>query len=1365
MPHRGLRQDLAIILAFFILAVLFFWPVTLGGKTLLPADSAFAWQPWKSYAAEAGVSTPHNALLGDLYLENYAWKRFIVRCLRERTLPLWNPYILSGVPFLAAGQHSAMYPLSALFYLLPLWLAYGWFAALHLFLAGTLTYLFSRTLGVGHLGSGIAGLAFEFSGFIVIRNVFPMIIAAAVWLPLILTCIERIVARAERGESSFMQHLPEMALGAVAVGLVFLAGHPEMYYYVALISAAYALWRLGGLGLRRRSWRALLSPASCLALLAILGVGLGCAQWLPLFDLVRSNFRQGSVSFRDLLGWAYPRRHVVALLLPDFFGNPSHHSYWDPFTRQRLPATINALGQEIDTIFWGIKNYVEGACYVGTLTLLLAPLALLHGRGKRRWFFALLALLALLFAFGSPLYILVFKLPGLNQVHSPFRWIYAYNLCMAMLAGMGADALLHDRDAASGGISWWQRTAHALAHHLPRLALAGGLALLGALALSLLLKDHAAALAERVMQQLAKAPEAFADGRMFYAYQFRNLLLFGGTLTLGGALLIWGERGALRGRPRRALTWGILAALVLVGELFVIGQGFFPAVDPRLVGYRTPAIEFLMADDDLFRITTYVGDDEKPLNANTPWLYDIQDVRGYDSIIPRQYVETMEIVSQQSELLYNRIAPLFTRQPEALEAPLLDMLNVKYVVTNPNRRIEARGYDLVYDGEVRIYRNEEALPRAFWVPQALVFPDPQARREALCTFDPRQVVILEEQPQANGSDVAAVDAPPQVTITHYSPNEVLIACDTAAPGLLVLGDSYAADWLAFIRPADTDDPNLAEQRLKIYRANGNFRAVAVPAGQHVVRFKYSPNSVKFGLYLSFLSGVIVALGAALWGWTRWRGLRGATDDAVQRVAINTAAPIALNLTNKIIDMAFAMLMLRILGPSDAGNYYLAVVVIAWFDILINFGLNTLVTRDVARDHAHASRYLANTVLLRGGLWAASIPILLLFFGVRHLTRPLEPATILAICLFWVGLLPSNVAASLAAIFTAYERMEVPAAITTVTTLLRVTLGTVALVLAMGYVGLAAVSILVNIITLIVLYAQLSRHLFRPHLEVDWPFQRRMFRESYPLMINLLLATLFFKVAVLLLEWFLGSRVVGWYSTAYKYVDAVQLVPAYFTMAIFPLMARYAATSKESLLRAYRLAIKLLVMVALPLATLGWALSRPLIAILGGSQYLPHAAWILRVMVWYMPLGFINSVTQYVLISLEQQRFLTRAFAIGLGFSVLANLVCISRYGYLASAYVAIASELALLVPFYVGVRRHLAPIPWVGLLWKPLFCALPMPALWLLLPEGLRPLGLLFGLGMYAIGLVALRALDAAEREAMRRVAPMERIIPRLVRR
>jgi len=355
------------LLLLLALPLILFWPVTVGSKTLIPADNLYQWQPYRSFAIQEGVpSPPHNELLSDLVLENLVWKRFIVQSLQAREIPLWNPYLFAGVPFLAAGQHSALYPLSVLFYVLPLTRAYGLFTVLQLWLAGAFMYLFARVLRQGRFAALIAGVTYQISAFFVVSVVFSMIIAAAAWLPLLLAVIERIVSKQEEKGGGPFVPIVYIIVGALALGTHVLAGHPEILVYTLLVMAVYALARLLMLWRRVGDWRSPLRLALWLGFMVALGLGLGSIQLVPLFELVTRSFREGSVSYADVVGWAYPSRQIITFFVPDFFGNPAHHGYWDLVSRQWVAA---------ERIFWGIKNYVEAGSYVGLLPLLLALVA------------------------------------------------------------------------------------------------------------------------------------------------------------------------------------------------------------------------------------------------------------------------------------------------------------------------------------------------------------------------------------------------------------------------------------------------------------------------------------------------------------------------------------------------------------------------------------------------------------------------------------------------------------------------------------------------------------------------------------------------------------------------------------------------------------------------------------------------------------------------------------------------------------------------------------------------------------------------------------------------------------------------------
>ncbi len=365
-------------------------------------------------------------------------------------------------------------------------------------------YIFARVLRLRIPAALFSGIVFMFSGFLIVSVVFTMFIAAVVWLPLLLAVIEWIIRKQEEKGATSYSPIPYVVVGALIVGVMILAGHPELIYYTLLVAGAYsgvrllaAWWVIGRSKNKDRisddpangdnfgppisifDLRSLfiLRLAIWLLVMVFLGVALGAIQLIPLLELVPMNFREGSASLAQVRGWAWPSRHILTFPLPNIFGSPSHHGWFDIWTRQWNPATVNALGEPIDNIFWGIKNYVEGGNYLGVVTWVLAAIAVVErvasGVGRilsRRdisdsvtihhsqftihnsqfsprpvhtWFFASLAALSLLFAFGTPLYaILFYGLPGWDQLHSPFRWVFPFTVSMAVLGGVGLNVLL-----------------------------------------------------------------------------------------------------------------------------------------------------------------------------------------------------------------------------------------------------------------------------------------------------------------------------------------------------------------------------------------------------------------------------------------------------------------------------------------------------------------------------------------------------------------------------------------------------------------------------------------------------------------------------------------------------------------------------------------------------------------------------------------------------------------------------------------------------------------------------------------------------------------------------------------------------------
>ncbi len=247
--------------------------------------------------------------------------------------------------------------------------------------------------------------------------------------------------------------------------------------------------------------------------------------------------------------------------------------------------------------------------------------------------------------------------------------------------------------------------------------------------------------------------------------------------------------------------------------------------------------------------------------------------------------------------------------------------------------------------------------------------------------------------------------------------------------------------------------------------------------------------------------------------------------------------------------------------------------------------------------------------------------------------------------------------------------------------------------------------------------------------------------------------------MVLLEAIKGAEVVGWYGVTYTWVDAIMVIPSYFTLSLFPIMSRQAVDDRPALKRAYVLAVKLMTLVSTPTAIMTTLLAPFLVGVLGGKAFLPHGAIAMQIFIWSILIGWINSVTQYVIIALNRQRTLTVAFVVVAAFNIGANLIYIPRYSYVAAAFITILSEFVLWGMFYTVILSELGRIDWLATLWRvALAGALCAGTTWYLARVNMW-LAFVAGGLVYAVATLALRPFSGDE---LRQLAP---IVPGVVRR
>ena len=347
---------------------------------------------------------------GDFVEQFYPSFFYKAQALTQGRLPLWNPYVYGGHPFLADIQSAVFYPITLVTIALtsrggPSIFALEVEAIFHFFLASVFTYFLAKRLVKGRFGAMVAALVFTYAGYL---TSYPSqqlsILEVQVWLPLVL-----LLADMALEASDTRQRLGLLALGSMALAFSTLAGHPMSSMYVIYTLIAYFLYK-GYWQIRAQRLALWSRPAGALlgqfALFLALGLGLAAVQLVPTYEFTRLSTR--AVLSYKAAEWGFPLKDVVQVLLPGLV------SQYSPM-------------------------------YLGILPLILAALGLL--RGPRRWiaFWVVLGGTALLLSFGGHTFLYGFfrqAIPGISIFRNQERAIFLFSFAASLLAGYGGQWLV-----------------------------------------------------------------------------------------------------------------------------------------------------------------------------------------------------------------------------------------------------------------------------------------------------------------------------------------------------------------------------------------------------------------------------------------------------------------------------------------------------------------------------------------------------------------------------------------------------------------------------------------------------------------------------------------------------------------------------------------------------------------------------------------------------------------------------------------------------------------------------------------------------------------------------------------------------------
>lgn len=616
--------------------------------------------------------------IGDIYSQFYPWKVFLRESIKNGVTPFWNPFVYSGVPFIADVQKGAFYPLGIPFLFLNFSAAFKVYIAIHMLLAGFSCYVLLKEFGYSRLPSLAGAVIFLFNTFTVSRVNFLSALGAYCMVPLVLLFFHRLIS----AKRPF-----DFAWFVLSFSLLCLAGHPPTAIYASLFLAAFFIYIKffsQGFTFKINSvFKYLLLGAGCVLVIALLTL----PQAGIFAEFLARSARAGAVDYAVSTSDSMRYSGLWSFLFPGGTAglqvNPLND--WKVFSMGlKNYFSVTFVFMLFMSFFYPknglvIFSYITGAIAVA--------LSLGSNTPVHSWFFA-----------GFPFF---------STLRHPGFAMTLFTLPAAIITAFTFERILSpapQKTSSEGPYLIAKLTDYMNLGYTAGLTRIFAAALL---VLLLMLINYPGII--KAYGFTAPAFMRFVSGYLFF------LSLFAVNI----ALYVFKERGKIT-VPFYAFTL-LFAAFF---ELFVFASAVNPTVESGVynrknLNLKTPAeistssYKFIHTEEAqksrfYSGATIYAAQKNylETIPSNTGMLYGLHDAWGYNPIEDQKYSAMLEGL---------------TRGDEIKDFDLLNLLNVRYVFTQ--RPLENPGpLQKIHDDGVKIYLNHSALP-IFFVSKSLDKPE------------------------------------------------------------------------------------------------------------------------------------------------------------------------------------------------------------------------------------------------------------------------------------------------------------------------------------------------------------------------------------------------------------------------------------------------------------------------------------------------------------------------------------------------------------------------------------------------------------------------------------------------------------------
>lgn len=352
----------------------------------------------------------------------------------------------------------------------------------------------------------------------------------------------------------------------------------------------------------------------------------------------------------------------------------------------------------------------------------------------------------------------------------------------------------------------------------------------------------------------------------------------------------------------------------------------------------------------------------------------------------------------------------------------------------------------------------------------------------------------------------------------------------------------------------------------------------------------------------------------------------------ESIAKNTTIMLAAQAITWVCSFVLLLFLPRYLGSEDYGRLYLAMSMGMIISIIIDFGGNYLIPKEVAKSKKKTPQVLVSYIGVRTILWAICMAGLLLFCYMVEYSRLVTMLIIiLGISKLWEG-----GSKAIRSCFQGYEKMEYPSVGVVAEKIFVATLAVAALFLGAGSVEVALVMMAGALINLLICTKFIPIIVSKlPSFRINTSY--KLLKYSLPYFMWSVFAVIYYRIDAVMLSTMTTEKVVGWYGGAYKFFDIVMFLPAILTTVVFPIFSKLWEDTSNSFATTFQQSLKFILIAGIPMCIFFLLFSENLISLFFGLEEYGPSVLVLQIFSIGIIFVYIDFIMGSAILATNKQR--------------------------------------------------------------------------------------------------------------------------------